>query len=805
METIAFLVFILLLIAYGSKKISNEYKKRIIAQKELESSINQINKLTKRVDKILKVSDTQHKALMNANENLEILKIKAEDAVEIKSDFLAKMSHEIRTPMNAILGMLYLINKTNLTKDDANYIKKAEGAANSLLIIINDILDFSKIEANKLEIKNSEFNINELINDVMSIMSIKAQENKLELLTYFDKELPINIISDKLRISQILTNLISNGIKFTKDGEILVSAKLVNRDKNNITLMFCIKDSGIGISKINQEKLFSEFTQVDNSQTRSFEGTGLGLAICKKLSAMLGGKIWIDDSKEGVGSTFCFTVKVEVTNKQKKKEYKFIKEISDLNVLVVDDNVMANEILSKMLKSFNYNVQSVNNGKDAYNYMINNKYDLVFLDYKMPNMDGLQVYQKVKESMGDKAPKTIMVTAYSQEVVDKHLEFNGINGFLSKPISPSTLYDKIVEVISHKEILKIEAKTESSDTLSLNGIKVLLVEDNKLNQEFATLMLEHNGLVVEIAVDGIDALQKIKSKFYDIVLMDIQMPLMDGIEATKHIRDFEDDYFKNIPIIALSANALVGDRDKSLKAGMNEHITKPINPKKLFKTMKTFLKIEDDLSKDISVKNQNEYKYINQLPISIFDIKEAMHRISDNETAYVKILKQFSKKYINVIEYIEELILNKKTKELADKIHELKGISGNISANQLFEILKSIDLLLKQNIIPQKDIVEDLKIKFYDVFDAISTLKVESSSDTIIFDKEKVLKTLTIILDSLDSDIVKCSENMVVLLPYLEIEYKEFSTLLVNAIDEFDTDTAEDLIKEFLEELKSED
>ncbi|MEA3370620.1 MAG: response regulator [Campylobacterota bacterium] len=805
METIAFLIFILLLIAYGSRKFSIERKKRVLAQKELSNSISEVNKITKRLNKILKISDSQQKSLVDANENLEALKIKAEEAVDIKSDFLAKMSHEIRTPMNAILGMLYLINKSNLSKDDANYIKKAEGAANSLLVIINDILDFSKIEANKLEIKNSEFNINDLINDVMDIMSIKAQENKLELLTYYDKELPLNIISDKLRVSQILTNLISNGIKFTKEGEILVSTKLVNKDKNSATLMFCIKDSGIGISKSNQSKLFSEFTQVDNSQTRSFEGTGLGLAICEKLSIMLGGKVWIDDSKEGIGSTFCFTIKVKISNNQQKKEYKFIKETSNLNILVVDDNSMANEVLSKMLKSFNYNIQSVDNGKDAFEHMLKNRYDLVFLDYKMPNMDGLEVYQKVKEKLGDLTPKTIMVTAYSQEVLDKHLEYNGINGFLSKPISPSFLYDKIVEVISHKDISKIDAETKSCDNSNLKGIKVLLVEDNKLNQEFASLMLQNNGLIVEIASDGIEALQKIKSKFYDIVLMDIQMPLMDGIEATKHIREFEDDYFKDIPIIALSANALVGDRDKSLKAGMNEHITKPINPKKLFKTMKKFLNLKDDLSNETSTTNQTNYKYINQLPNSIFEIKEAMYRINGNETAYIKILKQFSKKYINVIDDIEELILNNKTKELEAKVHELKGISGNISANQLFSILNSIDLLLKQNTIPPKEMFEDLKTKFYDVFYAISNLQMDNNSDTISFDKKKVKELLTIILENLDSDIVKCSENMVIVLPYLESNHKEFSNILANALDEFDTDTAEELIKKFLEDLKSED
>lgn len=510
------------------------------------------------------------------------------------------MSHEIRTPMNAVLGMLYLLEKTHLKESQKNYIKKANIAANTLLGIINDILDFSKIEANKLEIKNSEFSIFELVSDIMSIMSVKAEDNSLELLTQFDEDIPVYIISDRLRLAQVLNNLISNAIKFTQAGEVLVSVSLVTKGLEEDTLKFCVKDSGVGISQDNQEKLFQEFMQVDDSATRSFHGTGLGLAICKKLVNLLGGDIWIESSTIGVGTTICFTTKVKITTKKEHLGFIFPTSTTNLKVLVADDNRLASEVLTDMLESFKYIVDNTSNGYETIKMVQENKYDIVFLDYKMPKLSGLETFIKYKEILQDKTPKTVIVTAYSTEIIQEDIEKYGIYGYLLKPISPSTLYDKIMEILyPNKTIIKVENQNNNK---VLQSVNVLLVEDNELNREFATLILEGFGLKVDIAVDGVEAIEKIITKKYKLVLMDIQMPKLDGLSATKKIRSLKEDYFKTLPIIALSANALVSDKEKSLEVGMNEHLNKPIDPNKLYIVLKKFILEKDIEGKEIKKK-----------------------------------------------------------------------------------------------------------------------------------------------------------------------------------------------------------
>ncbi len=722
----------------------------------------------------------------------------AHNANRAKSDFLAKMSHEIRTPMNAVLGMLYLVQQTKLTSSQENYINKASNAANSLLGIINDILDFSKIEANKLEIKKSEFNINQLISESLSVMGFNASKNELELLSYCDREIPSNLISDKLRINQILTNLISNAIKFTLQGEILVSVKLLKQVNDNVTLLFCIKDSGIGISSENQKKLFTEFSQVDNSQTRSFQGTGLGLAISAKLANLLGGEIWIEESIENVGSTFCFTIEAQVSKNQPKNEFNFTNNLENLKVLIVDDNSLAIEVLTYMLESFHYNVDSSKSGYEAIKKVSNKNYDLIFLDYKMPELNGIETYVKIKELKKDATPKTIMVTAYTHDIVHEELEKLGIDGYLSKPISSSTLFDKITEVFNGNNIHNEDK--QKIDTQVFKDINILLVEDNPLNQEFASIMLQNKGCNVRIANDGIEALQIIKNKNFDAILMDIQMPNMDGIEATKKIRAMDDDYFKKVPIIALSANALLGDKEKSISAGMNDHITKPINPDLLFKTLGDILSIK---LINTSNKNQIKTKYVHKLDKQLFNIEEALHRVNYDETTYIKLLKQFKQKYQTIMKDINDLKQNKDINKLQEKIHEIKGIAGNLSISTLFQLLSSINHSLKNYKIPQNDIFEQLDNSFNNVFEQISNLesvKIKKQN----FDKAKVIKLLDKIKANLEVDIVECENNLELVLPYLEDEYKEFSNQLNDALNQYDLDMVNDLITNLLMDLNNE-
>ncbi len=737
---------------------------------------------------------------VKVQEKLIIAQKEANEANEAKSDFLAKMSHEIRTPMNAVLGMMYLLEKTKLTQDQRNYLKKANIAANSLLGIINDILDFSKIEANKMEIKNSEFNIYELINDIMSVMSNKAEDKNIELITKFDDKIPVYIISDRLRLAQILNNLVSNAIKFTNAGEVIVSANLYKKESSKkVVLKFCVQDTGVGISKENQKCLFNEFVQVDNSATRSFYGTGLGLAISRKLSNMLGGDIWVESSKEDIGTTICFSIKVKIAVSQEHVGFIFPSYTKNLKVLVVDDNNLAADVIKHILESFNYQVKSVDSGYKAIKILKEERFDLVFLDYKMPNLNGLDTFSKYKSILKEKTPKTIIVTAYSGEILQKDIEKLGIFGFLQKPITPSTLHDKIIEIFNSN------TNSISSDNRNLNKIfepqNVLLVEDNELNREFAILVLEEFGLNVDVAVDGIEAIQKVITQKYKLVLMDIQMPKLDGLEATLKIRSLSEEYFKTLPIIALSANALVGDRQKSLDAGMNEHITKPINPNTLYLVLKKYIPEKTIISSD-SINKKPNYKYINQLDKNLFDIDEAMNRISYNEELYIKILKQFKNNYQNVLYDIDKLLKDNELEQLEKKIHEMKGVVGNIAAKKLFNLLSIINGKLINKDIINIELIEEFKEEFNSIITDINKLELIEIEKVKQFNKDVVIELLNKIEETMDNDIVETTEKLNELGDYLQnSDYKDIYVEMDQALNNFDTDKLKQLIKNLFKEL----
>ncbi|MEA3315754.1 MAG: response regulator [Campylobacterota bacterium] len=749
----------------------------------------------------------------NFEKDLEEQRNKAQAATKAKSIFLAKMSHEIRIPMNAVLGMLYLVDKTSLTRVQTNYISKSRSAAESLLNLINDILDFSKIEAGKLDIEHIDFEINELLSKISSVMSFKAEDKGLEFLVRYDNQIPKYLIGDPTRIEQILINLIGNAIKFTSIGEVLVSSKLIGYIKNDITIMFCIKDSGIGISKDEQNKLFQEFSQVDERTTRKFGGTGLGLAISKKLTNMMGGKIWVEDSSSKGGSTFCFTIKCKVSKSGNEDNYLIPKKLNNINTLIVDDNKLACSILKEQLDSFKIDNKSVYSGEEAIDLIVNKKenFNLIFLDFKMDGLNGVETFQKLKELMGDNTPKTIMVTAYSQEELLDDIEQNGFSGFITKPVSPSVLYDSILYVLDDN-IKNKKDEISKYDNISLNdiyGSDILLVEDNEINQEFATILLEQNHIKVDIANDGLEALKLIQSKKYDAILMDIQMPNMDGIEATKEIREKsnQDIYFKNIPIIAMTAHAMSDDMQKSLDAGMNDHITKPIDPDKFFEALLKYIKPKKDKESfnNQEKQNSNSIDIFNNLDntTDIINIEEALKRVFGNQKAFYKILKKFQNNYSNFDKLIIDLIKQNKLIEAEKKVHELKGISGNISATKLYQHMILLDSILKKGDTPFSKHLVKLQEYLKEVLEYISNIKIDEGDDlSKEFDINKVKNLIDIILENLEKNIVLSNDALDELIPYLkDTKYEEFSKSLDEAISNFDTDSASQLIIEFKKDL----
>ncbi len=643
--------------------------------------------------------------LKRSEERYRIAKEEAESASRMKSEFLANMSHEIRTPLNAIIGMNYLMNKTELSDIQRDYAEKILGSSRHLLALINDILDFSKIEAGKLNLEYVPFNLEDVFETLSSNISHRAQEKNLELVIRIQQNVPRTLVGDPLRLGQILLNLSSNAIKFTEEGEVIIESAITGMEGNRVMLHFSVKDTGIGLRESQIESLFQAFTQADTSTTRKYGGTGLGLSICKRLVHLMGGEIGVE-STPGKGSRFFFSIPYYVDEKNLPRENVIPPHLHPLRALVVDDNDSSRTVLQLYLNGLEMEATAVASGNEALEELriaVRNgkKYDLILMDWLMPEMDGMSTTKIIRadESLFGK-PKIIMVSALDRDVVIQKKDFAPLDGFLLKPVTPSSLYDAILSVFNSSRKEKKPSPPSSSKPEGfdrIRGARILLVEDDEINQDVAREILEGEGFLVTVIRNGLEALEQLEaskeSEPFHAILMDLELPVMDGFTTTNEIR--KSSRYGDIPIIALTTDEANHATERTLRQGMNLRIARQIDPKELFFALVKCIqptKAMEESSKQSAFAEISDEESVRQDEMGDDKIKESSESAQLLVSDMIRLLQQNDTRSG---ERLERLQSELKTVELSDLYRRMEKRLNDFDYDGALALFKNLSNLIE--------------------------------------------------------------------------------------------------------------